>query len=312
MASDSRSGVSDWAEAEPTINPHAPWVYRQLTALWRVFIFSSIYMAVIGALKVVLTIYVLDLPMSLAPLAVGCLTFTIYAYDRLIDTSSDVVSNPRRTAFIQRHRRTLSALAALSYGIVIAIAVYKSPLALVLSLVPAVAWVLYAIDWTPDGLAAIDRLKEVFLLNTLLVAVTWAVTVVLFPLVFVGAELSPASLILIVYFAAGTFVGTELSNVRDVESDINNGISTLPAKFGLTSAKYVLHAISLFGIAFLGYGWTVGYFDVLSTIALSVGLLLMMAIIALVDRDVNKRRLSICGEFARTTSLLILVIATAL
>lgn len=312
MASDSRSWESPRNKVDTVSPDRTTWIQERVAWLWSALVFSAIYIAVIAALEVVLVMAVLGLPMNLAPLAVGCITFTIYANDRLVDIESDAISNPQRTAFVQRHRRSLSAFAALAYGLAVALAVYNGPVALALTLTPGAAWVLYAVDWTPSAAGSIRRLKEVLLVNSILVALAWAVTVVVMPIAFADAPLSPASWLLVVYFAVGTFIGTEISNVRDINSDVDSSVSTLPSNIGLAWTKYVLFVLALLGIGVLAFGWLHGIFDALATGALSVGLLGMMAIVALLDSQIDEATLSVWGECVRPLSLAILLVGIAI
>jgi 4-hydroxybenzoate polyprenyltransferase len=277
-----------------------------------VLVYSGAYIALIAALEVVLVMVVLGLSTWLAPVAVGCITFTIYANDRLVDVESDAVSNPTRTAFVQRHRRSLSALAATAYGVAVMLAVDNGPLALALALFPAAVWVLYAVDWVPGLLGSIRRLKDVLMVSSLLVGLAWAVTVVVMPIAFAGVGFSPASWILIGYFAIGTFIGTEISNVRDIEADETNSAATLPTTVGVKATKYILHGVAITGLALLYAGWASDELRALTAGALAVGLFAVMGVISLLDRDVEASTLAIGGELARLPALAILLIGLSL
>ncbi|MFB6310326.1 MAG: UbiA family prenyltransferase [Salinirussus sp.] len=307
MASDSRT--VGWPDSD------APWLeqpqarYRRLRTFRDVLVFSGAYIAIIAALEVVLAMLVLDVVASLAPVAVGCITFTIYANDRLVDADVDAISNPRRTAFVERYRRPLSAAAAVSYGIALTIAVANGPLSTILALFPAAVWVLYAVNLAPGRLGAITRLKEVFLVNSSLVAVAWGVTVVMFPIAFTGAPIGPTAWVLIGYFAAGTFIGAEISNTRDVATDEDASVTTLPARFGQRTTKLVLYVVAVGGLLWLLAAVLVEALGLLSAVALAAGLVAMTGVVAGLDRDVDIGLLAILGECARLPSLALLVAA---
>lgn len=277
-----------------------------------VLVFSSAYIAIIAALEVALVMVVLDLSVSLAPVMVGCVTFTIYAYDRVIDVEADALSAPRRTAFVERHRRTLSALAAISYGVAASIAVVGGPLATALILFPAATWVIYGVDWAPEIVGSVRRLKDVLVVNSLLVAVAWGVTVVLGPLAIADATVTPVAWILVGYFAVGTFVGAEISNARDVTADAASDVATLPGAVGLAATRRILYACLAGGFGLLSVGVWLDQLGLIVTVALSVGLLAMAGVVAGLDRPVDGSTLAICGECARLPSLVLLLLAGGL
>jgi len=276
--------------------------------IWELLLYSSVYIAVIAALEVVMVLLLLDLPANPTPLIVGCVTFTIYANDRLVDVDADAAASPRRTAFVRRHSRTLSGLAAVAYGTALALAVYGGPAVLALTLFPAVAWVLYAVDWAPANLIPFQRMKELLVVNSTLVAVAWASTVVLLPAVYTGIPFTPSVWILLVYFAIGTFMGAEIANVGDIEADRDSNVATVPSAFGVTATRQALYAVGLGGIAMLGFALTSGYLDISAAVALAVGLACMLGVVALLGRVDDPELLSLAGECARLPTLLVLLV----
>jgi 4-hydroxybenzoate polyprenyltransferase len=254
-----------------------------------------------------MVLLLLGLPANPAPLIVGCVTFTIYVNDRLVDVEADAGANPRRTAFVRRHSRTLSSLAALAYGLAVTLAVYGGPGVLGLTLFPALVWVLYAVDWAPTNAIPFQRLKELFIVNSMLVAVAWASTVVLLPVIYAGAPLTPSVAILFVYFAIGTFIGAEIANLGDVESDRSNNVSTLPATLGVRTTRRALYAVCVTGLAMLGFAFARGHFQQWGTLAMVAGLASVLGGVTLVGRVDEPELLAISGEFARLPVLIVLL-----
>ena len=306
MSSDrqDRTLVGGWLHQHTTRVPNS--VLRGGQQIRALLLYSSAYIAIIAALEVVIVLLLLDLPTNPTPLIVGCVTFTIYANDRLVDVDADAAGNPRRTAFVRRHSRTLSGLAAVAYGIALALAVYGGPAVLALTLFPAVVWVLYAVDWAPANLIPFERMKELLVVNSTLVAVAWASTVVLLPAVYTDIPLTPSVWILFSYFAIGAFVGVELANVGDVEADRDGNIATLPSTFGVTTTRRALYAVGLGGMAIPGLALTGGYMGTKAVLALTVGLVCLLGVVALLDRVDDPELLSLVGDCARLPILLVL------
>jgi 4-hydroxybenzoate polyprenyltransferase len=252
-------------------------------------------------------LFLLDLPANPTPFIVGCVTFTIYVNDRLVDIDADTAANPGRTSFVRRHSRSLSAVAAVAYGVALMLAVYGGPKTLALTLFPAIVWVLYAVDWAPVNAIPFQRLKELLVINSTLVAAAWASTVVLLPVVYAGAAITPSVLLLVAYFAVGTFMGAEIANVGDVEADRKGNVATLPSTFGIRATRYALYLVGIAGLALLGGGLASGYLGVHAMLALAVGLACMLGVVALLGRVDDSRVLSIAGECARLPILVVLL-----
>lgn len=285
------------------------WIFAQARWAQELLIYSSAYLALIAIIKVIIVIEVLSLSSSPAPIVVGLITFTIYANDRLADLETDAASNPRRAAFVRQHRNSLYVLAALSYGLAVAIATLGGPLAFGLALLPGVAWILYALDWMP-GSMSFQRLKEVLLVNTAVVATAWALTVVFLPLAFADATLTPTVGIVFSYFFLGTFVNTEIANVRDIESDRQTGVSTLPTVLGVYRTRQALYGVVLLMTAILGYAMIGGYLTATVVAVLLIGPAYLLGVIALLGRT-SEDILTVAAECSRVPVFVILMLVVA-
>lgn len=308
MSSDrqDRTPASGWVNQWPAHTTDA--VLNSVKWLWRPLVYSSAYIAVIATLEVVMVQLLLDLPANPAPVIVGCVTFTIYVNDRIVDADVDVAASPQRTAFVRRHGRTLSALGTVAYGVAVALAVSGGPGVLGLTLFPSIAWVLYAVDWAPANAIPFKRLKEILVVNSMLVAVAWAATVVLLPVVYVDAAFTPAVAVLLVYFAIGTFIGAEIANVGDIEADRDGNVATLPSTVGVHTTRSILYGVGLAGMAILGIALAGGYFGIWAILTLAVGLACMLGVVALLGRIDEPELLAIGGECARLPVLVLLLV----
>jgi 4-hydroxybenzoate polyprenyltransferase len=281
---------------------------RVALRIWRALVFSSVYLAVIAAAEVLVVRYVLSLPPSPAPLIGGLVTFAIYANDRLVDVESDAASNPRRTAFVERFRRELYVFAAIAYGIGVAIAALGGPLAFGLVIIPGGIWFLYALDWLTDVPVQFERMKEVVVVNSLLVASAWSLSVVFLPLAFANAPLTPSLGVLWSYFFLATFVNAEISNFRDIAADEASGVHTLPTTIGVTQARRVLYALTLLnGVIVVTAVWA-GVISLTAGVALTVGLAGLSGILYVLDGDRDRKTLAIAAECTRLPVLGLLLL----
>jgi 4-hydroxybenzoate polyprenyltransferase len=272
------------------------WLTTRFGRAWDALVYSSAYLAFVAMAEVAVATVLLSIPLSAAPLVVGLVTFAVYTNDRLADAETDAVSNPRQAAFARRHRDVLYVLASLAYGLAVALSVLGGPVALAVTLLPGVFWVLYASDWVPDVGLRFHRLKEVLVVNSAVVAFAWAVTLTFLPLSFAGETISPAAGVVFAYFFLRSFVDTEIPNVRDVEGDRAIGVSTLPVVFGVSRTRRALYGVDLSTVALVGFAAATGVFSVAPTIALVIGLVYSLCVTSLVGRLDDVERLSLAAE----------------
>ena len=261
-----------------------------------VLVYSSAYLVVITMVETAIAMLALSLPPSPAPVVVGLLTFAVYTSDRLADVDADETSRPAQSAFVRRHRSALSVLSAGTYGLAVMISILGGPLALGITLLPGAVWILYATDWLSTVETRLVRLKNVFLLNSAVVSLAWAVTLVCLPLAFAGASFTPTAAVVFAYFLIDTFIHTEIPNVRDRREDERLGVSTLPVVLGVRRTRHVLYGLDLGLIALVGYALLTGLFSLPLAAGVLAGLGSVLVVIARVGRTANYARLSIAGE----------------
>jgi 4-hydroxybenzoate polyprenyltransferase len=264
--------------------------------LWNVLVYSAAYLSAITAVQVAVVMDLLSLAPSPAPVVGGLVTFTVYAGDRIVDVEMDAETAPQRAAFVRRHRNGLYVLAAAAYGVAVALSTLGGPVALSITLLPATLWVLYAREWVPEVGVHIRRLKEVLLLNSVVVALAWAAPLVVLPAAFADAPLGPTAVIVFAYFFLGIFANTELPNVYDMAADRANGVDTLPTTVGVARTRQTLYAIDLASVCLIGYGTVRGYLPGAVAAPLVAGLLYSLAVTAFLGRVEDGRRLTIAAE----------------
>lgn len=243
-----------------------------IESVWKTLFYSSAYLSVVTMVEVGIVMAVLAIPPNVAPLIGGLVTFAVYANDRIADAEDDVVSKPAQTEWVNEHESHLYLLAAIAYGVGVALAVLGGPVAFGLTLLPGIAWVLYAADWVPAFASRVSRLKEVLVVNSAVVALAWAVSLTALPAAFAGRSPSPALVLVFAYFLLRSFVDVELPNVRDVESDLVAGVRTLPVVFGETTTRRVLVAIDAVTVVLVAGGVWSGLVPWPVAAALAIGI----------------------------------------
>jgi 4-hydroxybenzoate polyprenyltransferase len=240
--------------------------------LWTVLVSSSLYITLIAMAEVAIVMALLSLPMGPAPFVVGLVTFAVYTNDRITDVDTDAISNPRQARFVLRHKRPLYVLAAVAYGVAVALSLLGGPVALLLTLIPGVFWAVYALDVGENVGIGVRRLKDVLIVNSTVVALAWALTLTFLPLAFAGRAITPAVVVVFLYFFLRAVTDTEIPNIADVEADREIGVSTIPVMFGIPRTRQFLYAIDALAAALVGYAVYAGYLPLVYGLALGAGL----------------------------------------
>ncbi|WP_435096411.1 UbiA family prenyltransferase [Halarchaeum sp. P4] len=171
-------------------------------------------------------------------------TVGVYNLDKASDVAADAVTYPERAAFVGAHLRPYAALSGVAYVVGVALAIWRGGLpGAALTLFPAAVGVAYSLPVIPGP--GPTRLKDVFVVNTFVVALAWALPVALLPAaVASGRPLrSPAVGVAAAWYFLRSVGSVEVHNVRDVAGDRAAGVVTLPTVIGATATRYVLYGV---------------------------------------------------------------------
>jgi len=281
LVSERIDAMTEWNR--PVITGALQRLYR----LWLGAKYSSAYVSVLAMTEVGIGMLVLGLSPNPAPAVIGLVTFAVYTNDRLTDVETDAFTNPSKAQFIRRYGRYLYPLTALAYGGAVTIAVTGGPAALGLTLLPGAFWIVYASDYLNGLSRRFYRMKEVLLLNTAIIAFSWAITITGLPFAFASEPLSPAAAILFAYFFLRVFVLAEVSNVADREGDERIGVDTIPVVFGTDGTRHALYLVNLLTAALLGGALLAGLFVPLLVVPLVVTTAYSTLVVGLVGRREN-------------------------
>ena len=287
------------------------------------------FIAAVAAVETLIATVLLGLPLTPAPAVVALVAFAVYTVDHVADAAADTRSTPERAALAYRYGDQLMIAAALAYGLAVALAVLGGPIALAVTLLPGTLWVLYASDWLPDvgRFAAkliasgrvgairgrLPRLKEVLVLNSVVVALGWAVAVTALPIAFAAENGGPPAgavaggldavahgvplvAVVFVYFLLRSFVDTELPNVRDAEADAAVGVATLPVAFGVAATRRALYGVDVVTATVLAGAAASGLLTPAIAGALLVGIALSIGVTALAGRTVDAATLGFAPD----------------
>nr|MBF0222937.1 4-hydroxy-3-methylbut-2-enyl diphosphate reductase [Desulfobulbaceae bacterium] len=194
--------------------------------------------------------------------------FSMHNINRITDHKAKVFNDPSFIRFSGRFKKLLlissGGFLFLSLGLT---AKYGFlPFALLFCM--SVFGVLYRIHFIPGFLAAkikVSRLKEIPGSKTFFVALAWAMTVSLLPVLNASIDLSAAHLMVFAFVLVFVFVRNALFDVFDVQGDRIVGKETLPVLIGADKTLKLLNwlvgilfvyvlASSLLGVMMMPYG----------------------------------------------------------
>lgn len=301
-------GTDSLQRVEPTDSATVTGRIARGARLLAAFASGSPFVATVAAVEVLIATALLGLPLTPAPAVIALVTFAVYTVDHVADADADARSTPERAALAHQYSDQLMIAAALAYGLAVALAIVGGPLALGVTLLPGAFWVLYASDWLPNagsfvGAAVADgridavrrrvpRLKDVVVVNSVVVALGWAIAVTVLPLAFAGAdagtvvaaEIGPAVGVVFAYFFFRSFVDTELPNVRDVDADAAVGVATLPVVLGVAETRKLLYGVDLVTTGVLVFAAVGGLLAWPLVGALGAGIAVSVCVTALAGR----------------------------
>ena len=269
------------------------WLTRYGERIGNGLVYSSAYLAIIAMVEVAIVMVLFSLRASPAPLVGGLVTFAVYVNDHLKD---DPTSSPR-ARFVDQYRDELYLLASIAYGLGIMVSVLGGPIALVITVLPGLFWIVYASGRIPGLGFQLRRLKQTLVINTSTVALAWAISVTFLPLAFADRPISAMVLVVFGYFFLRSFVDTVIPNVRDVEADRAAGVRTIPGTFGVRRTKHVLYGLDGVTLGLIGLGVIGGVLSPVVSVALGVGIAYSMVVTSTLGRIDDHELLATAAEF---------------
>ena len=246
----------------PFQNVYSQLVPGRLNSLYqgflRVFVYPNLWVA--GAIAS-LTFFVqatLGLASDWRPAALTfCAALIPYNLDRILDTFVQKIPDHQTQAFFQKPGVLLILIiAAASTGILL----YQAP--------PAVRWVslgglvplIYGLPLFPWRSSAKSirwyRLKDIPGAKAWLVCGSIAYAVVGLPLGYAMQRPDLSAVITALWLLIFIGSNSHMFDVRDVESDQQYGVSTLPLLAGVGGARLILTAFNALSLALLAWGWS--------------------------------------------------------
>jgi 4-hydroxybenzoate polyprenyltransferase len=182
----------------------------------------------------------------LSPLIVALAFYAVYSLDRAGDADADGLTHPERARFSRRNARRMRTASLAAYALALALAATRGGWAMAVALIPLGALLLYSFRIVPPKIAGrvgFARIKEVFVLKNVWVAVTLAATATLLPIAASGAAPRWQAAAAMGGFLFGRWwINTLVFDLRDEAGDRANGLRTVPVVLGRARTLRLLHA----------------------------------------------------------------------
>jgi len=132
---------------------------------------------------------------------------------------------------------------------------------------------------------------------------------VFLPIVFADAAITPSPSSSRSTSSPTSFVNTEIPNVRDIEDDAQNDVSTFPTVVGVRRTRHLLYMINILSILVVVGAFLGGYLPMLFALILLAGRVLAVLLNSRIGRSDDYRRLELLGEMNYVFVASVLLIA---
>jgi len=223
-------------------------IKRILISIWNEFIYGSHFISLAGSSISVIGAFLLGIELTWPVPVIFYLLLQIgFFYNRYKDFNKDFLTNPERTQHIKRYIKYLPVIIFL-YSVVftLILAYYGNLPSIILGLAMLFLALLYSE-------IAKEITKKIFLFKELYFAACWGLLILLLAL-FYSNPISIAVILLIIFVCLRIFLSTSLFDIKDIISDKNEKLKTLPVLIGEKKAYNFLAIFSFLVFIPLGIG----------------------------------------------------------
>lgn len=176
-------------------------------------------------------------------LIVFLLTYAVYGMDRLASLEEDRLSHPQRTRFLQRNRWPFAISIVLAFSGSLVLAATSGWVVTLIPIAP-MAVMFYSGTLSQKVLVTQRRhLKQRFIIKDICIASGWAF-LLLVTSVYLNRPMGTGTWLFLIPLLMKLFVMAAAYDFKDITSDRNAGIRTLPVVIGEGSSKLVLHILN--------------------------------------------------------------------
>lgn len=196
------------------------------------------------------TIKILGISYNVSLIIAPLIVISIYTLDDVIGGPEDAVNQKKRKRLVDNYSTYFLIISCLCYFLAtLLVFLFSGIYVIPLLILPLIVLILYTgvnIDALP-----IFHFKRIMILNTLIIAATWAMIPA--GVVLVSSESVPITILvgIMLFWLFRVSIGTETCNIVDVIGDSKQNITTLPTKYGIRSTKFVLYTLEIVSVLIL-------------------------------------------------------------
>ena len=212
---------------------------RLLKTIWNEFIYGGHLLSIGGVGIIVTTLMVTKSEFNIWLLLIVYLgNQTVYNYNRLREIKNDEVTNPERVGHIKKLQKKYPliiigyCIAFIIISVTISIQVFLSVFFLL------TAGILYSIK-----LKVLT--KKILLFKNFYIALLWALLGFV-PLVYYSLPFTLVFFFFLTFIFLRLFLNTIFFDIKDIESDKQEALKTLPVTIGKRKTLFFLHGLNIF------------------------------------------------------------------
>lgn len=242
-------------------HPKRSW-HKSVKRLLHIFVFSSLHIALAALCLGYIVIKILALPLAAQPLLMIFLgIFTCYTINRMLYTKEDIANYPERVKFAQQYQKFFLSLAVISCCVVVALGLLKNINTLLVALISLLMYFLYH-----------KKLKQVYLVKNLMIAIIWAFFCVFTIVSYLDVQITIPVLCTFLFVVLRDFINSIFFDVRDIKGDLAEGIHTIPVVLGVKKTLIVLASLNVLSFLYILICCFSGIFS-----AVSIALVVLVA-----------------------------------
>lgn len=173
------------------------------------------------------------------------LTYAIYGFDRLASLEKDEMSHPQRTHFLRRNRQLFALSFVLALSASLLLAAFLSWIFAMLVPVAIIIVMLYSGDLSQRAIGTRrPNVKRYFVIKDIVIASGWGL--LLFATsIFLNRPITYEQWVFAIPLLMKLFVMAVAYDFKDIDSDVQNGVRSLPIVLGEVQTKLLLHFLNV-------------------------------------------------------------------
>lgn len=235
-------------------SPLAKWLYDRFVQL---FIYPSILVAMAIASLGIFTQEVLELGHNWQAIALIFISALIpYNLDRIFDSYVQKIPDNKAQLFFRQPYIWVLLLTAILATLVL---LYNAPIRVRYISIAGIIPLLYGtplFPWKNKSRIRWYRLKDIPGSKAWIVGSILTYAVIALPLAYAEAEFDVLAALTTLFMFVFIVTNSHIFDIRDIKSDLEKGVVTLPIMAGIRGTKIILTAMNLFMLLLITTAWT--------------------------------------------------------